>query len=784
MAATLVRKVQLKLTADDGDTEAKLDSISRKADELAEKHPDLKVRIDTAAASAKLAVLRKELKSTDDQGASFRERASGIGQALNNMTLGLPSGIGEMTLFQKVIAGLNLATGLGEPLVAALTVTLGGLTSGLVAGGAGLGVFGAVADSVWSQYSGNISAAAAAQEKIASGDTGAKLAADNKALAASFKGLNGNVLLMVMGAANAETSWHSFTSGAAQGVAGVLAPALQLVPGLLGQAQKFLPPVEKSLGGIVKMVGGQLGGSGFSSFISMLAANSGPAISRLGGAIDHIVVGLGGIIRAFMPFAQEMLGGLDKITGKFAAWGSTLTGHSGFQSLISMFRQDGPLLAGVLKNLGGAVKNVVSDMAGLSTFSNSKMLLQMAGPLSSLIKAISGHPDLVNLALWGYTAYGGLSKAHSGLVSVKAGFDGLKAAKKDLSDFTAGFADSKKAADEATGAWGTWGGKASTTLGSIKSMAQQAAVKMGLLKATTVEATGATEGEEGAQEGLNTVMSLNPIGLIVIAIAALVVAFVELWKHSAAFRDFWKAAWKDIRAIAVDAWHFIDNDMIHPLMSGIDKLVGFVKDHWRTLAVILATVLLGPVGGLVVFIATHWAEFRRITGEVTDDVTGFFERLPGRIMSALARLPGLMLSAGRNIVSMLVSGIESMASAPAHAVESIVGDVRNFLPFSPAKRGPLSGAGSPDIAGKKISLMLGQGMTAGRGYVESAAAQLGKAAQIGAAAGHPAYAGAGGAAAGGPLELRWVGGSADQALITLLKRHIRVTGGDPTVLGR
>jgi hypothetical protein len=42
------------------------------------------------------------------------------------------------------------------------------------------------------------------------------------------------------------------------------------------------------------------------------------------------------------------------------------------------------------------------------------------------------------------------------------------------------------------------------------------------------------------------------------------------------------------------------------------------------------------------------------------------------------------------------------------------------------------------------------------------------------------YAGGG---RGGVLQLEWVGGSADQALITLLKKHIRVHGGNPAVLG-
>ena len=67
MAGTLVKRVLLQVTADDGDAEAKLEAISLKADELKEKHPELKVRIDTAEAQAKMAVLRAELRGLSAQ---------------------------------------------------------------------------------------------------------------------------------------------------------------------------------------------------------------------------------------------------------------------------------------------------------------------------------------------------------------------------------------------------------------------------------------------------------------------------------------------------------------------------------------------------------------------------------------------------------------------------------------------------------------------------------------------------------------------------------------------
>jgi phage-related protein len=105
---------------------------------------------------------------------------------------------------------------------------------------------------------------------------------------------------------------------------------------------------------------------------------------------------------------------------------------------------------------------------------------------------------------------------------------------------------------------------------------------------------------------LTAVMEVNPIILILTAIALLVVGLIYLWDHCAAFREFWEAAWRGVQAAALDAWDFIDGNVIKPLMAGIDALAGFVRSHWKVLAVILGTMLLGPVGALVAFLAEHW----------------------------------------------------------------------------------------------------------------------------------------------------------------------------------
>ena len=81
----LTKEVMLKILASDSDAQAKLDAIAAKADELREDNPELVARIDTAEASAKLAVFRDELKeaaaTADEMQAALDDYSSAAAEA-------------------------------------------------------------------------------------------------------------------------------------------------------------------------------------------------------------------------------------------------------------------------------------------------------------------------------------------------------------------------------------------------------------------------------------------------------------------------------------------------------------------------------------------------------------------------------------------------------------------------------------------------------------------------------------------------------------------------------
>jgi hypothetical protein len=491
----------------------------------------------------------------------------------------------------------------------------------------------------------------------------------------------------------------------------------------------------------------------------------------LAGAIGHIVVGIGGILKAFMPMAKEMMGGLDNITGKFAKWGTTLTGHTGFQSLMSMFKSETPLAMNALKSLGSIIKTVVSDMTGMDVFSNSKMLLQLADPIlklaSSLMKA---NPQLVRLAMYLLAAKDVGSKLKPMFQGIQSGIGIVKGASSAVQDMSSGFSNASAAASDASGKWGTFGG-----------MVQSLGQKLGILKDTqaaaaaeTDAATAATEEETVAQGELDGAMDANPIGLIVIAIAALALGIIELAKHSKAFRVFWIDAWKVIKSAALDAWHFLDNDVIHPIEDGIAHVVDWVKSHWK----LLPAIFLGPLGIVVTLVLTHWQQISSMTSRLVGDVVRFFEGIP----HFLARLPGELFSIGKNIVMGLVHGVESMFGAVGSAVSHLAGMIPHALSsvlhiFSPSR--------VTHWHGQMIGQGLVDGMDSMHGPITAAAARMAK------AAGLPGAGGYGGAGAGRPLQLELkvsVAPGSDaglmEKLIHSLRYEVRVKGGDvQAVLG-
>lgn len=131
------------------------------------------------------------------------------------------------------------------------------------------------------------------------------------------------------------------------------------------------------------------------------------------------------------------------------------------------------------------------------------------------------------------------------------------------------------------------------------------------------------------QWALNAAMSANPIGLVVVAIAALVAGLVIAYKKSETFRKIVNAAFHAVGAAAKAAFGFVVR-----VATGAFQ---WIKGNWPKLLAILT----GPIGIAVLVIAKNWDKIKAGATRVKDwivdrfnAVVGFFRSIPGRITSA------------------------------------------------------------------------------------------------------------------------------------------------------
>lgn len=239
-----------------------------------------------------------------------------------------------------------------------------------------------------------------------------------------------------------------------------------------------------------------------------------------------------------------------------------------------------------------------------------------------------------------------------------------------------------------------------------------------------------------AQKLLNLVMSLNPIGLVVMAIAGLVVAFVTLWNKSEAFRNFWKGLWakiwkevepvvKDIKTIFTQLWTGIKavwnavSPYFKQLWNGILKnakafiapiastfklawsnikvvwnvVVAYFKTIWNNIKAVfsvVASVLTGDFRGAwngiksiwsntASFFRTVWNGIKQIFSNVGTWFKDIFNDAKNAIKRVFVDFPSEMGDIGKNLVKGLWNGISDMTSWIVDKVKGFGGTVLNGI---------------------------------------------------------------------------------------------------------
>lgn len=119
----------------------------------------------------------------------------------------------------------------------------------------------------------------------------------------------------------------------------------------------------------------------------------------------------------------------------------------------------------------------------------------------------------------------------------------------------------------------------------------------------------------GIMWAFNAALLANPITWIVVAIAALVAAFVILWNECDAFRQFWIDLWNGI----VDAFWAV----VEWIKNAFNTVVNFFKENWQALLLLLVN----PFAGAFKLLYDNCDGFREFIDKWVAKIGQFFKDL-------------------------------------------------------------------------------------------------------------------------------------------------------------
>lgn len=233
------------------------------------------------------------------------------------------------------------------------------------------------------------------------------------------------------------------------------------------------------------------------------------------------------------------------------------------------------------------------------------------------------------------------------------------------------------------------------------------AVRLGL-----ASMTGVTTLLSNAQMILNAVMNMNPFFAVATVIGVLVGAIATLYATNEDFRNFINGCWDAIKKKASDVWDKVVEFFTVTVPNGIKKMQEWFQNLPSNIANWLnsAKEYVGHFANTVKTDAINaGVNFLRGVSSGFNDAVEFVKSIPQRVLDALGNLGNLLVESGKSMLRGLGEGISKGFEDAKKAVSNGLKAIRDFFPFSPAKKGPFSGHGWVLYSGISIAEALGEG---------------------------------------------------------------------------
>ncbi|QHJ73747.1 putative tape measure protein [Butyrivibrio virus Ceridwen] len=283
-----------------------------------------------------------------------------------------------------------------------------------------------------------------------------------------------------------------------------------------------------------------------------------------------------------------------------------------------------------------------------------------------------------------------------------------------------------------------------TIIGLVTANMAAHAIAAGAYQVAMMAVQGVTNLVAGAQAALNAVMAANPIGILVVAIAALVAALVYLYNNNETVRAAIDAAWQGIKTVVevaiegikaalyaigefiVTTWETVTS-AVETAMTTINTVV---STAWNAIGTLISTTLTTisttittiwstitstistKMDNIKTKITTVWTNiktsitsaitlikstvtngFTTMVSNLTTPLTNMKTAITGAFNSVKDTISGVIDSAltwGSDLIDNFVSGIKNNISKVGDAIGGVADKIKSLIGFSEPEDGPLS----------------------------------------------------------------------------------------------
>lgn len=191
---------------------------------------------------------------------------------------------------------------------------------------------------------------------------------------------------------------------------------------------------------------------------------------------------------------------------------------------------------------------------------------------------------------------------------------------------------------------------------------------------------------KGAMTALNAVMAANPIALIIIAITALVAAFIYLWNNCEEFRNFWINLWNKVKEIAVSVWETLTS-FFSSVWEGIkntaetvfNAISDFFTSVWDGIKTAIETVLTVISNIITTYFNIYRTIIETVVNVISTVISTVFNAIKNAISNIFNRIQVIVTTAFTAYQTIISTICQAVKSAITFVFNSIKNTVTTIL---------------------------------------------------------------------------------------------------------